>query len=102
EFALPSLRALMEAGHRVEAAVTMPDRPRGRGQRRRETPVAQAAREAGIPVLKPERARDPGFLEEIERVAPEAIVLVAYGQIIPSRLLDLPPLGCVNLHPSLL
>ncbi|MDR5708420.1 MAG: methionyl-tRNA formyltransferase [Armatimonadota bacterium] len=99
EFALPSLEALHRA-HRVVAAVTQPDRPAGRGQKRTPPPVAIRARELGLHVLQPERLQD--VREELERLRPEVGVVVAYGKLIPRWLLDLPPHGFLNVHPSLL
>lgn len=102
EFALPSLRLLHAEGYHIASVVTQPDRPRGRGHRLRPTPVAEEASSLGLQVLKPEKVRDPAFIEAMRALAPEAIVLVAFGQLIPKALLELPPLGCINLHPSLL
>ncbi len=99
-FALPSLRAL--AGqHEVAAVVTQPDRPGSRG-RPAPRPVADAATELGIPVLRPDRVRAPGSVAEILAMAPDALVVAAYGQIIPAALLDGPPHGGINVHGSLL
>ena len=102
EFALPSLNQLHEAGHDIVGVVTQPDRPRGRGHRLLPTPVANRAAALDLPVYKPEKVRDPEFLGVMRTLAPEAVVLVAFGQLIPAQLLQLPPLGCINLHPSLL
>jgi methionyl-tRNA formyltransferase len=101
-FAVPSLGALLDAGHDIAAVVSQPDRPRGRGLTVHPSPVKARAMEAGLPVLQPERARDPDFVEELRRLAPELIVVVAYGQILRPVVLDLPPRGCVNVHGSLL
>src|SRR3989442_14094832 len=103
DFALPSLRLLQRAGHDLPAAVTQPDRPR----RRRSgspgpSPVKVAAQCVGIPVLDPESVKDPTFIESLEAIAAEALVVVAYGQILPPELLDLPPRWCINVHASLL
>lgn len=100
-FCLPSLRALHRL-HRLTAVVTRPDRPRGRGLRPGPPPAKQAAQELGIPVLQPESPREEGFLRRLRELRPEAVVLVAYGGMLPPEILRLPPLGCVNLHPSLL
>ncbi|MCS7236282.1 MAG: methionyl-tRNA formyltransferase [Armatimonadota bacterium] len=98
-FAVPSLEAVARA-HQVVAVVTQPDRPAGRGLRLVSPPVAVRARELGLPVLQPERLRDVrGALED---ACPEVGVVVAYGRILPGWLLQLPPRGFVNLHPSLL
>jgi methionyl-tRNA formyltransferase len=101
-FAVPAFEALLADGHEILAAVAQPDRPRGRGLTPAAPPIAQAARHAGVPVLQPERVRDPAFLATIEKTAPDLIVVVAFGQILPKQLLDLPPRGCVNVHASLL
>jgi len=102
EFAVPSLEALGGAGHEIVAVVTQPDRPRGRGLEPSPPAVARAARRLGIPVLQPARVRDPAFLPALATFAPELIAVVAFGQILPRALLDVAPLGCVNVHASLL
>lgn len=102
DFAVPSLRALLAAGHRVVGVFTQPDRPRGRGQQVLPPPVKEEARSAGIPVFQPRRLRDSGALAALEELAPEVICVVAYGQLLPKAVLDLPPLGCINVHASLL
>jgi methionyl-tRNA formyltransferase len=84
------------------AAITQPDRPRGRGQEISLAPVKQAALSAGIPVHQPEKIRGPEAQELLQKLAPDAIVIIAYGQIIPGRLLGIPKLGWINLHASLL
>jgi methionyl-tRNA formyltransferase len=100
-FAVPSLRAVAAATD-VRAVITQPDRPKGRGRHVAAPPVAEVARELGIPVLQPARLKSPDVVAQLTQLAPEAIVTVAYGKIIPREILDLPPLGCINLHPSLL
>lgn len=102
EFALPSLEVLASSEHEVIEVVTAPDRPRGRGYRVLPTPVARAAEALGIPVYKTAKLSACDAVEHIESLRPDALVLVAFGQIVPKRLLDAPPYGCVNLHPSLL
>src|SRR5690606_10839651 len=102
EFAVPFLDGLLDGGHQVLAAVTQPDRPRGRGMRVEPPPVKVRAEARGIPVMQPADTRDPNFLEAMRRLAPEAIVVVAYGRIVPRELLALPLYGCINVHPSLL
>ncbi len=102
EFSVPSLQALMEAGHEIAAVAAQPDRPRGRGQVSAPPPVALAARRAGIRLLQPGRVREGEFIEALEAIAPKLIVVVAFGQILPRRILDIPAKGCVNLHASLL
>jgi methionyl-tRNA formyltransferase len=101
-FAVPSVQSLREAGHELLAVVTQPDRPGGRGLGVRPSPVKAWAVETGLPVLQPEKARDPAFVEELRALAPELIVVVAYGQILKPAVLELPPYGCVNVHGSLL
>ncbi len=101
EFGLPALASLA-AAHPVVAVVTQPARPAGRGRKLEPTPVEQAARAAGLPVLTPENPNAPDFLAALSALAPELAVLVAYGSILGSDLLRLPPSGFLNLHPSLL
>ena len=102
DFAVGTLQALIDSEHEVAAVVTQPDKPKGRGKAMQFTPVKEAAAEAGIPVLQPRRLRDPGVFEELEAYQPDAIVVVAFGQLIPKNILDLPKYGCVNVHASLL
>lgn len=102
-FAVPSLEALIDAGFDVPLAVTQPDRPVGRSGRPRPSPVADAARERGIPVETPERLRgNEEFFESLAAARPDAIAVVAYGKLLPAAILELPRLGCVNVHASLL
>jgi len=101
-FAVPSLERLRTSTHVVLAVVTQPDRPQGRGRRISPSPVKQTALAYGLPVLQPQRARDPAFLAELKAIGPDIIVVVAYGQLLPPKLLALPPKGCVNVHASLL
>ena len=102
-FAVPTLEALLAAGHEIPLVVSQPDRPVGRTQQLTSPPVKQAAQSAGIAVVQPEKIRsNPDFRAQLEAVAPEAIVVVAYGRIIPPWMLVLPKLGCINLHGSLL
>lgn len=100
--AVPPLLALMEAGHDLAAVVTQPDRPKGRGGRVVAPPVKVAAQEHGIPVLQPGRVREPGFIEAFRALSPDAAVVIAFGQILPQALLDIPRFGCINIHASLL
>lgn len=102
EFAVPSLRALLERGFDIAAVVTQPDRPIGRGRAVRATPVKEFALQAGLTVLQPPSLRDAAALNLLHSIQPELIVVVAFGQILRRAVLDLPPLGCLNLHPSLL
>ena len=102
DFAIPSLRALLGEGHEVVGVVTQPDRPAGRGRALQPPPVKRVALEEGIPVLQPERARGEAFMEELRRLEPELSVVVAYGQILRREVLELPRLGSINVHASLL
>ncbi len=101
-FAIPSLEQLYSGENSLSAVVTQPDRPSGRGRVLRPAPVKQWALEHEIPVLQPERLKNGTFFHKIEAFAPDLIVVVAYGLILPPELLQLPPLGCINLHASLL
>jgi methionyl-tRNA formyltransferase len=103
EFAVPSLRRLAERPEfSVEAVITQPDRPRGRGQHVSSSPVKEAALEIGLHVYQPETIKSESAQEFLKRVTPDAVVIIAYGQIIPARLLTIPRLGWLNLHASLL
>ncbi|MEY8352231.1 methionyl-tRNA formyltransferase [Lachnospiraceae bacterium 54-53] len=102
EFSVPALIALVEAGHDVKAVVTQPDKPKGRGKEVRMTPVKEKALEYGIAVYQPVKARDPEFVKLLADMKPEAIVVAAFGQILPKSILDIPVYGCVNIHASLL
>ncbi len=101
-FAVPSLQRLVADGHEVSAVVTHPDRPAGRGRKLTISPLASAAEDLAIPVLKPANLRDAEAVALIADLLPEAIATVAYGQIIRRNLLDIPPRGVLNVHPSLL
>lgn len=102
-FAVPTLQAVLAAGHEVALAVTQPDRPSGRGMQMVEPPVKVTARGAGIPVVQPEKIKNNlEFRARLEEMQPDAIVVVAYGRIIPKWMLDLPRHGNLNLHASLL
>ena len=102
EFACPTLQKLIERGEQVVAVVTQPDRPKGRGQQMMPPPVKVLAERHGIPVLQPLKVRTPENIEQIRTFAPDLIVVVAFGQILPKALLDIPPKGCINVHASLL
>ena len=101
-FAVPTLERVVEAGHEVLAVFTQPDRPKGRGQKDAMPPVKEAALLLGLPVSQPERIRKPEVLEQLRALAPDAMVVVGYGQIIPQAILDIPPQGIINVHASLL
>src|SRR4051812_43386092 len=100
-FAVPSLRALHAAGYDLQV-VTQPDRPAGRGGRVTPPPVKEAALALDLPVWQPPTLRDPAVVEQLRALAPEVIVVVAYGELLRRAVLTLPPHGCVNVHPSLL
>ena len=103
QFAVPTLKALQAAGHEIALVVTQPDRPAGRGRQLTAPPVKLAALAAGFPVTQPERIRNnQEFRARLEAITPEAIAVVAYGRLIPPWMLELPRLGCINLHASLL
>ncbi|MBB6736060.1 methionyl-tRNA formyltransferase [Cohnella zeiphila] len=102
EFAVPSLKLLLEKGYDVAAVVTQPDRPKGRKRELTPPPVKAFALEKGLPVLQPERMRSPAAVESVAAWKPDLIVTAAYGQILPKAVLELPRLGCVNVHGSLL
>jgi methionyl-tRNA formyltransferase len=102
-FAVPTLRHLRsQSDFEIAAVITQPDRPRGRGQQVSSSPVKETASEAGIPVHQPEKIRAAETQTLLETLAPDVIVIIAYGQIIPARLLSIPKLGWINLHASLL
>ena len=102
-FAVPTFQALRAAGHEIPLVVSQPDRPVGRAQQMTAPPVKQSALEAGIAVVQPEKIRNNlEFRAQLEAIAPDTIVVVAYGRIIPPWMLALPRLGCINLHGSLL
>ncbi|HMG18266.1 MAG TPA: methionyl-tRNA formyltransferase [Gemmatimonadales bacterium] len=101
-FAVPSLRRLSSAGHEISAVVTQPDRPAGRHRTPRAPPVKLAAEELGLRVLQPESLRDARAVAELRALAPEVIVVVAYGQILRPEVLAIPTRGVLNVHPSLL
>lgn len=102
EFAVPSLQALLDHGEEVVAVVCQPDKPKGRGRKLSPPPVKELALAAGLPVLQPTRVRTPEFLEELRGYQPDIMVVTAYGRILPGPVLDLPPLGTINVHGSLL
>jgi methionyl-tRNA formyltransferase len=103
EFAVPTLEAVIAAGHEVALAVTQPDRAAGRGMEMHAPPVKRAALAHGIPTVQPEKIKtNQEFRTQLETIRPDTILVVAYGRIIPKWMLDLPPLGNINLHGSLL
>lgn len=102
DFSVPALEALVKGGHQVIAAVTQPDKPKGRGKAVLMTPVKEKALEMGIPVYQPVKVREPEFVKMLADLAPDVIVVVAFGQILPKSILEIPRYGCVNIHASLL
>ncbi|MDH4331411.1 MAG: methionyl-tRNA formyltransferase [Desulfobulbaceae bacterium] len=102
EFAVPSLKALLDHGEQVVAVICQPDKPKGRGRKLSPPPVKELALAASIPVLQPTKVRTPEFLEELRTYQPDLMVVTAYGRILPGPLLNLPPLGTINVHGSLL
>jgi methionyl-tRNA formyltransferase len=101
-FAVPTLEAMVRAGHEVPLVVTQPDRPKGRGQSFAAPPVKETALRSGLDVYQPERVRRPEAVERLRAIGAEAMVVVGYGQIIPQNVIDLAPLGIINVHASLL
>ncbi len=102
DFAVPSLKALAESGREVAAVVTQPDRPKGRGRKPSSPPVKVAAEELNLDVLQPEKINKEEFYRKTAEIAPDVLVVVAFGQIFSDRLLSIPPHGGVNVHASLL
>lgn len=101
DFALPSLRGLA-ANYQVVGVVTQPDRPSGRGREPKAPPVKQLAQTLDLPIIQPEKLRQPEAIEQLRNWAPDLIVVAAFGQILRQEVLDLPPHGCINVHASLL
>ena len=102
EFAVPSLKALVEAGYEVCGVFTQPDKPKNRGMKLQASPVKEYALSAGLPVFQPAKMRDGEALAILRELKPDLIAVAAYGKILPVDILELPPLGCVNVHSSLL
>ncbi len=102
EFAVSALKALIDSEHDLKLVVTQPDRQSGRGRKVKACPVKVEAEYAGLKVLQPQKVRDEDFINELKKVNPDVIVVVAYGQIFPSEIIHLPEFGCVNIHASLL
>jgi methionyl-tRNA formyltransferase len=102
DFSVPSLRALHDSGHGVLAVVTQPDRPKGRGRKLTPPPVKRTALKLGYPVLQPETVSTDAFHRHMAELAPDLFVVVAFGQILPQSLLDIPGIGSINVHASLL
>lgn len=102
EFACPTLQALIDGDDEIIAVVTQPDRPKGRGQQLAPPPVKELALQHGLPVLQPLKLRLPEVVEQLQQLAPDLIVVVAFGQILPKSVLEIPRHGCINVHASLL
>jgi methionyl-tRNA formyltransferase len=102
EFAVPSLEILVHHPYQVIGVVTQPDRPKGRGKQLAPPPVKMFAEQYHLTVLQPERAKDQEFMDAFRKLAPDLVAVAAFGQLLPKGILDLPPLGCINVHPSLL
>src|SRR5439155_25512212 len=96
-FAVPTLERIVEAGHKVLAVYTQPDRPKGRGGQLSPSPVKHAALRLGLPVHQPERVRRPEAVEQLKQMNPDIMVVVGYGQIIPQSIIDIPRLGIINV-----
>lgn len=101
-FACPTLQMLIDRGENIVAAVTQPDRPKGRGQQMQHPPVKELALRHGIPVMQPLKVRAPEAIDEIRGLDPDLIIVIAFGQILPKALLEIPRHGCINVHASLL
>ena len=103
DFAAESLKKVYEAGYKVEAVVTNMDKPKGRGMKMIPSPVKQFAEEKNLTIFQPQKVRNNvEFIEEIKKINPDVICVVAYGKILPKELLEIPKLGCINVHASLL
>lgn len=102
DFAVATLEAIVKAGHEIALVVTQPDKAKGRGKKMMYTPVKEKALEYDLPVAQPEKVSDEAFIEDLERIHPDVIVVVAFGQLLPEHILNLPQYGCINVHASLL
>ena len=102
DFAVDTLEAIVKAGHEVALVVTQPDKAKGRGKKVCYTPVKEKALEHDLPVAQPEQVREEDFVEKLRAIAPDVIVVVAFGQILPESILNIPKYGCINVHASLL
>lgn len=102
EIAAVILRTLLQSGIEIAAVVTKPDKPKGRGKEMAFSAVKQEALSYGLPIYQPEKVKEEGFLQELKHLAPDVILVAAYGKILPETILSLPPYGCVNVHASLL
>lgn len=102
EIAATCLKRLLDDGREIAAVYTKIDQPKGRGKKLAESPVKELAKSCGLPVIQPVTFKDDAVVEELRAFQPDLIVAVAYGKILPQRVLDIPPLGCVNIHGSIL
>ncbi len=102
DFAASILKKIIEAGHEIIAVVTQPDKEKGRGKEMSFPPVKELALEYGLTVYQPVKVRNSEFIQLVREMAPEAIIVAAFGQLLPKELLDIPPFGCINVHASLL
>ena len=102
DFSVPTLEKIIAAGHQVMGVVTQPDKAKGRGRHIIYPPVKETALKYGLEVYQPRRVREPEFIEQLKAMAPDVIVVIAFGQILPKEILQLPPYGCINVHASLL
>jgi methionyl-tRNA formyltransferase len=102
DFAVPCLRVILSQKHDVVAVVTQPDRAKGRGKKLAPPPVKVLAEEAGIPVYQPEKIKTQEFTQILRDLKPDVMIVVAFGQILSQEILDIPSLGCINVHASLL
>lgn len=102
DFSVNALENIVKAGHDVVGVVTQPDKPKGRGGKMQYTPVKEKALELGLDVYQPQRVKETEFIEKLKEMNPDAIVVIAFGQILPKAILDMPKYGCINVHASLL
>ena len=102
DFSVPSLLQLAQSNHEIAAVYTQPDKQRGRGKKVSFSPVKEKAVELGIPVFQPDSMRSDDVIEELKSLAPDVIIVIAYGKILPKAVLDIPKYGCLNVHGSLL
>ena len=102
DFSVNALENIAKAGHDVVGVITQPDKPKGRGGKMQYTPVKEKALELGLDVYQPQRVKETEFIEKLKEMNPDAIVVIAFGQILPKAILDMPKYGCINVHASLL
>ncbi|WP_304942978.1 methionyl-tRNA formyltransferase, partial [Vallitalea guaymasensis] len=102
DFSVPTLQELINSEHEVVAVVTKPDKPKGRGNKVISTPVKEVAISNDIKVYQPQKLSEKEFVEAMEEISPDVIVVIAFGKILPKRILNLPKHGCINVHASLL